>query len=274
VLERHLARPLDVSARALGASIRRVGADRSEERVDARVLVAADGRGSAFAAAQRRRSRPTTSDRSWFGLQVHCAGTPAALERRVELHAFDGGYVGLCGVEEQRINACLLVRVGALRRSGGDPARLFAERVQAEPSVRQALGQAEPCSPWHAVGPLRWGLGLPAARGVLAVGDAAGTIDPLCGEGMSHALRAAELALPHVVHAAVRGGVDAGVERAYALAWRREFRTATRRARALGLVLEHRALARVLLRTLALGAAPLARPLVAWSRTGAPADRS
>jgi len=274
VLERHSVAPLDVGARTLGASVRRVGADRPGERIDARVIVAADGRASAFAGRGAGRPRRPTRDRSWFGLQVHLHEASAALDRRVELHAFDGGYAGLCAVEEQRINACLLVRVGALRAAGGDPARLFAERVLVEPSVRGAVGQAEPCSAWHAVGPLHWGVARPAARGILFVGDAAGTIDPLCGEGMSHALRAAELALPHIVRAAEMGGLDPRIERAYACAWRGEFRTATRRARALGSILERRPLARVVLGTLALGAAPLARPLVAWSRTGVPAARS
>jgi menaquinone-9 beta-reductase len=262
VLERHVALPLERG----GAAIRPVGSDRPAERIDARVIVAADGRSSAF--GERRLRRQPTLDRSWFGLATQLAHAPSALAGRVELHSFDGGYVGLCTIEEQRASACMLVRVGALRAAGGSPERLFAEHVIVEPSVRAALGNTLPASGrWHAVGPLRWGVAHPAAQGVLFVGDAAGTIDPLCGEGMSHALVAAELALPFVVRAA-EAGVDAEIERGYTSAWRAAFRRATRRARLLGFLLERRALARVVLGCLAQGAPALARPLVAWSRTG------
>ena len=262
VLERHVALPIDRG----GVAIRPVGSDRPAERIDARVIVAADGRSSTFAARTGRRQ--PTRDRSWFGLATHLAHAPIALAGRVELHSFDGGYVGLCAIEERRTSACMLVRVGALRAAGGSPARLFAERVIVEASVRAALGNTVPApGRWHAVGPLHWGVARPAARGVLYVGDAAGTIDPLCGEGMSHALVAAELALPFVVRAA-EAGVDAAIERGYTSAWRAAFRRATRRARLLGFLLERRALARIVLGGLAQGAPALARPLVAWSRTG------
>jgi flavin-dependent dehydrogenase len=266
VLERHVALPLEDGG-SLVAAVRPVGSDRPAERIDARVIVAADGRASAF--GERTKHRHPTRDRSWFGLATHLAHAPTALDGRVELHSFEGGYLGLCAIEERRASACMLVRVGALRGAGGSPERLFAERVIVEPSVRATLGNAAPApGRWHAVGPLRWGVARPAARGVLFVGDAAGTIDPLCGEGMSHALVAAELALPFVVRAAETGAVDAENERGYTIVWRAAFRRATRRARLLGFLLERRALARAFLGGLAQGAPALARPLVAWSRTG------
>ncbi len=266
VLERHLAVPLERAGRTRAAAVRPVGSDRPAERVEARVVVDASGRARAF--APRATGRRRTGDRSWFGFATKLPGGAATLDRCVELHAFDGGYVGLCAIEAQRTTACLLVRVGALRAAGGDPARLFAERVIAEASVRRALGESRPCAPWRAVGPLHWGIGAPADRGILSVGDAAGTIDPLCGEGMSHALRAAEIALPFVVRATERGGVDEEIERAYRAAWSAEFRRPMRRARILGFVLERRSLARIVLAALTSGTAPLVRPLVAWSRTG------
>ena len=45
-----------------------------------------------------------------------------------------------------------------------------------------------------------------ASHGAMFVGDAAGTIDPFTGEGMSNALRGAELALPFVLEAALAAG--------------------------------------------------------------------
>ncbi len=268
VLEGYDAAPHVVSGRIVGATIGRVGTGGGTERLDAAVIVAADGRRSVFAAPDYRAPVRRTRSSAWFGLKVHLRGAGAAIGRRVELHAFDGGYAGLCAIEERRLNACLLVRVGALRACGGDPSRLFAERVLAEPHVRAAVAEATPCSPWHSVGPLRWGVRRAAARGVLCVGDAAGTIDPLCGEGMSHALSAAELVLPHIAAAIEQGGVDPAIEATYRTAWRHAFGAAIRRARVLGWLLERRPLARVVLCSLALGPAPLVPRLVAWTRTG------
>jgi flavin-dependent dehydrogenase len=270
VLERHAVLPHDTGGTAVTAMLQRVAASEPASPVRARVIVAADGRSSAF--ARRRRRTGVTRDRSWFGLETHLDGAPAGLDATVELHAFDGGYVGLCSIEGQRTNVCLLVQVRALRTAGGDPARLFAERVAIEPSVRRVLPRATTRSTWRAVGRLTWGAAHPAARGVLFVGDAAGTIDPLCGEGMSHALRGAEIALPFVVRAAARGGVDLEIEREYRAAWRREFARATRRARALGFVLERRPVARLLLGTIARRGS-LAESVVAWSRTGHRGER-
>ena len=263
VLERHLVIPRESTGRSHAMAVRPVGSDRPAERVDARVVVAAGGRAT---------PRRPTQDRSWFGFATKLQDTPT-LDRCVELHAFDGGYIGLCSIESQRTTACLLARVGALRAAGGDPARLFADRVQRETSVRKVLGDTGPCAAWRAVGPLRWGVGRPAERGILSVGDAAGTIDPLCGEGMSHALRAAEVALPFVVRGVERGAIDPEIERGYAAAWNAAFRRPMRRARILGFVLERRPLARIVLAALTCGGAPLARPLVAWSRTGLGAGR-
>jgi len=270
VLEGHDAAPRESGGRVVGATVGRVGSGERTERLDATVVVAADGRRSAFASGGRRMAARRTGSSAWFGLKVHLHGDSAALGRRVELHAFDGGYAGLCAIEGRRINACILARVGALRACSGDPARLLAERVLAEPQVRAVVGEGIPCSRWRSVGPLLWGARRPASRGVLCVGDAAGTIDPLCGEGMSHALRAAEIVVAHVAAAVEAGGVDSGIEGAYAAAWRREFAEATRRARGIGWLLERRALARLVLRSLACGPAALVPRLVAWSRTGSP----
>ena len=71
------------------------------------------------------------------------------------------------------------------------------------------------------------------------LGDAAGTIDPFSGEGMSNALRGAELALPFVVEALARGGLSASAARAWSKTWRSAFAPVTRRARIIGRIFEH-----------------------------------
>lgn len=255
--------------RVSGMRLKRVGSSDSAD-VEARVVVAADGRRSLLG----RRFHPelgdpsTTDSRSWFGHKVHLAARGATLDERVELHLFEGGYAGLAPIEGDRINLCLLSTVGALRDCGGSPARLWRERVRANPALRSAVGESAPCSPWKSVGPLRFGARRPTARGVLFVGDAAGTVDPLCGEGMSHALCGAEIAWPVLREAAQAGGLEDTLASRYAAEWERSFGPTTRRVRRLGWLLGHPRLVGPALGLLRGWAAPLAPRLVAATRTG------
>jgi flavin-dependent dehydrogenase len=202
-------------------------------------------------------------------MKRHLAGSPERLGGRVELHVFRGGYAGLGAIEADRLNLCLLTMVGALRASGGSPDRLLDERVRRNPAARAALDGIEPAGPWKTMGPLRFGARLPSAAGALFVGDAAGTVDPFCGEGMSNALRAAELALPAALEALARGRLEPDAAARYDRAWRAAFGPMTRRARALGWVLERPRISTAALGLLARGGGGLFRRVVAATRPGA-----
>jgi flavin-dependent dehydrogenase len=261
--------PLLEGGRVVGMRLRRVGSTRKED-VRASVVVAADGRRSVLA----RMFHPHLGDPSrsgldsWFGHKVHLAASRAELERRVELHLFDGGYAGLAPVEGERINLCMMATVGALRASGGSPDRLWRERVQSNPALRRAVGDSRICSTWKSVGPLRFGVRRPAARGVLFVGDAAGTVDPFCGEGMSHALLGAEIAWPVLRRAAEAGALEDDLASSYTSDWERAFARVTRHTRWLGRLFARPRVAATVLGPLRGWAAPLASRLVAATRTG------
>jgi flavin-dependent dehydrogenase len=270
VLMRHDAHePLIEQGRVRGFRVRRVGEVDSNSEIRARLVVAADGRRSLLA----RQLHPELCDPqassagSWFGLKVHLSADVERMGGRVELHLFEGGYAGLGAVEGGRINLALLATVRALRDCGGTPERLLRERVMANDAVRDVIGDAKACGRWHSVGPLRWGVRRPEACGAFFVGDAAGTIDPFCGEGMSNAMRSAEIAIPHVMRAVELGQADAETRRAYAEEWLRAFGPVTRRVRRVGKLFERPRLAAPVLRLLTgLGSAWVPR-LIASTRT-------
>jgi flavin-dependent dehydrogenase len=253
-----------------GFRIRAVGADRPAFEVRPRLVIAADGRRSVLA----RRLGPdlcdptVSSPESWFGLKIHLSADAARLDGRVELHLFDGGYVGLGAVEGERINACLLVTVRALRACGGSPDRLLRERVMANPAVSRLIADAPPCGRWQSVGPLRWGVRRPEAGGAVFLGDAAGTIDPFSGEGMSNAMRSAEIALPHVLNVLEGGELNDEIRRAYAADWTRAFAPVTRRVRRVGRLFESPWLAGAAIRLMAGVGSPWLSRLIASTRTG------
>jgi flavin-dependent dehydrogenase len=137
------------------------------------------------------------------------------------------------------------------------------------PLLLDRLRDASRCSAWKTIGPLRFNVRRPASHGAIFLGDAAGTIDPFSGEGMSNALRGAELALPFVIDALGSGRLEDAAARAWSSAWRAAFAPVTRRARLIGRIFQHRrpaALAMSLLR-LPHGASWLPS-LVAATRTG------
>jgi flavin-dependent dehydrogenase len=271
VLEAHEAvEPIFQDGRVRGVSVRRVGAEHERVPMRAALVVAADGRRSLLARALHprrcdpRRTRPA----SWFGLKTHLAGGAGAVAGRVELHLFDGGYVGLAAVEDDRVNVCLMTRVSTLREHGGSPERLLRERVVGNPAAARVIECGGSSGRWHTIGPLRWGVRRPAAAGALFVGDAAGTIDPFAGEGMSNAMRAAELAVPFVTAAVGAGGLSPADSREYERVWQRTFGPVTRRVRRIGRLFERPLLARPVLGWLAGSGAGWLPRLVASTRTG------
>ncbi len=262
--------PIVEGGRVAGARLREVGLAGPGEPVRAPIVVAADGRRSMLARALHPAlGDPTRSGpRAWFGLKAHFDAAAASPRGAVELHLFEGGYAGIGPVEGGRINLCFMSRVAALRACGGSPDRVVSERIFANPTARRSLAGAQRRSPWKSVGPLRFGPRRPAAAGALFVGDAAGTIDPFCGEGISNALAAAELALPFALDASAHGGLTRNAERNYDRTWRAAFVPVTRRARAIGFLFARPALAALALALLRGPAATFLPALVAATRRG------
>ena len=138
------------------------------------------------------------------------------------------------------------------------------------PLLAQRLDGSQLLSSWRAIGPLKFGVRMPASHGALFLGDAAGTIDPFSGEGISNALVAAELALPYVENALAKGRLTEESARAWTHAWRSAFAPVTRRAGMLGQLFRHPRPAALALRLLQFPPGARMLPsLVAASRTAA-----
>ena len=267
--------PVVEDGRVGGVRYRLAGSG-DDETVRARVVVAADGRRSCLV----RALHPELGDPdragpgSWYGLECHLAGPFPALAGMVELHLFDGGYLGLSHVEGGRINLALVVTKAMLALNDRDPDVLLRRALAGNPAVARVLdGRARVDGPWKSVGPLRFGPRKPAAAGALFVGDAAGTIDPFCGEGMTHALAAGERAAPFALRAAQSGALLDADARAYTRVWIESFGAVTRRNRRLGRILESPRAARIGMAFLSRSPSWIVPWIVRSTRTGARAAR-
>jgi flavin-dependent dehydrogenase len=181
----------------------------------AREVVAASGRHAAWL------PKPADSNATrYVGLKTHFRNTK--LQRgTVEIHAWRGGYCGLVQIENGLTNACLLARYDNLR--GRSPQQFWEWLLQNVPSLRARMRDSEAAMPWLSTGNVQFGQQAPVQDEVLCIGDAAGFIHPLAGDGMAMAARSGELAAT-VLNAQLRGDIDATTTRTlWAGAWQREF---------------------------------------------------
>ncbi len=176
-----------------------------------RFVVAADGRRSAIT-----RSLGLDTSMRWprrLGLATHYTGD-SELGPFGEMHVGPGLYCGLAPVGGGLVSVGLVGALGA--KPAGEPTERFFERMLAKlPGVARALGGAERVGPVRGIGPMARRVHRVAGPGYLLVGDAAGFLDPFTGEGVSRALRGAELAA-EAIERALRADSDipVGYERA------------------------------------------------------------
>jgi len=189
------------------------------------VTVAADGRHSPLV-----RQTGRTRSRSWFrprlfGLKRHLDVPDRDSEPTgtVGLHLVPGGYVGACRVETSQTNLCGLLPESVLRRHRGDLDRLADDVFAVNPTLRHLWRSGRPSGPWKTIADVRVQTSTPRFPGILYVGDARGTVDPLGGQGMTMALLGAEMIAPYVTRALSEGGAGLSLQRAFAGAWHRRF---------------------------------------------------
>ena len=182
--------------------------------VQARLLVGADGlhsrvRAGAGLAVKVAESAPR------YGLRSHFACAPWT--DKVEVHFADGveAYVTPAGAAR--------VGLAFLFSKEGSEATRFESLLARFPALEQRLAGVARDSEVRGAGPLRQQVSAVVADRVALVGDAAGYVDAVTGEGLMLGFEAAE-ALGRNVAEALRHGATAESLHGYAQAFRHAFR--------------------------------------------------
>lgn len=182
-----------------------------------RMVLAAYGKRSALDTSL---DRPFVRHRSpWVAFKAHCSGLD--LPGMIELHGFPGGYCGLSMIETGQVNLCWIGHESILH---GTNDRTLPAALYQNPLLRDRLSQLT-CDPTirHRLSQISFALKGNFDGDICMIGDTAGMITPLCGDGMAMALRTAEIAVP-LVGRYLEGRLSPDrFKQQYRQTWQREF---------------------------------------------------
>ena len=206
------------------------------DRFTARLVMGAYGKRSRLDRALQRpfleRSAP------FVAFKGHYQGVefPAT----VELHAFPGGYCGLSPIEAGQVNLCWIAHKDAVLPqpdpSSDSPPSSHPVSPPSNPVLAQNPRLAERLESLslvrgstQALTQITFTLKEKFHRDIWMLGDTAGMIAPLCGDGMAMALRSSELAVP-LAHAFLKEGLRdeqrcRTLKQHYTHRWNHEFNT-------------------------------------------------
>jgi flavin-dependent dehydrogenase len=155
----------------------------------ARLVIGADGR-SSIVAHQLGCRRPHRLRR--MALVTYVRGI-ADCRDVGEIFVDPPDYAILNPLSPDSVNMSLVVPLDHVASWTDRLEAFFEARVKQLPHLARRVAGAERTAPIQAMGPLAYRVDPPQQGGVMLVGDAAGFYDPLTGEGVFSALRAAEL---------------------------------------------------------------------------------
>ncbi|MBQ4898035.1 NAD(P)/FAD-dependent oxidoreductase [Paenibacillus sp. Marseille-P2973] len=161
----------------------------------ARAVIAAWGTNSRVANPGHRPDAAASRQQAYIGVKTHYAGL--RMGPVIEMYFFQGGYLGLCPVDDGRVNAAALLNRSEFGKTGKSVMSILEAAIQRNRRLAERLATAVPVPDSQAaIAPVYLQYKPSPWNGLPRIGDAAATIAPLCGDGMSMALRSAALCAP------------------------------------------------------------------------------
>ena len=111
-----------------------------------------------------------------------------------------------------------------LKRHKGNVAEMERELLAKNPHLKKIFGSVQVLESFPiSISQINFNKKAAVENGMLMLGDAAGTIPPLCGNGMSMALHSSKIAAP-LIHDFLSGAIQRqNMERQYKKEWEKEF---------------------------------------------------
>ena len=128
----------------------------------------------------------------YYGFKAHFENM--GNENRVEMHLFPGGYLGISNVDDKTTNIACIVKKSAVNQP-----ITFMDEIKNHPSMqifKERMSKSKMIYPQWLMGQLpEFGIrSNPAMKNIFWIGDAAGSIPPICGDGLAIAITSGCLA--------------------------------------------------------------------------------
>jgi menaquinone-9 beta-reductase len=204
----------------------------SKTKVVARVVVGAFGKRSNLDIGWKRKfvqEKPNKIN-NYIGVKYHLYYPNKA--NTIALHNFKDGYCGISSIEEGKTCLCYLTTAANLAASNNQITTLEKNILATNPQLKTILEKAERIyTQPEVISQISFDRKEQVQNNILFIGDAAGMITPLCGNGMSMAMHAAHIAFGCIEQFLQNRIGREAMEIMYAKAWNKEFAFRTKTGR-------------------------------------------
>ncbi len=157
--------------------------DLGDKKVETKFLIGADGRNSLVARKLGLKKKDSTKK-----VALHCfVDRKTTNPRYGEMHILDGGYIGLDPTGDREVNLSLVCDATEVAKHGG-ARQCLNDYIEKSAILSEEFGAIPESTHISAVSPITNNIKHEFVKDVALIGDAAGFIDPLTGEGIYNSL--------------------------------------------------------------------------------------
>jgi flavin-dependent dehydrogenase len=203
----------------------------------------------------------------WLAVKAHYSGKFST--DLVGLHNFEGGYCGVSNVENNIINICYLVDYEAFKKHKNIE-EFQSEVIYRNPNLKSIFESSnllfeKPLT----ISQICFEKKATVENHILMIGDTAGLIHPLCGNGMAMAIHSAKIASELTIdffNKSINSRKE--LEEKYIQQWKTNFKSRLAMGRVLSKIVQHEKLASFLMQLLVLF--PFMLPIIIQKTHGKP----
>lgn len=198
--------------------------DTKNEKYTAKIVAGSFGKRSNLDIKWRRRFSLKSKNRlnNYIGVKYHIKYDIA--KDLIALHNFQNGYCGISKIEDDTCCVCYLTTADQLSHAGNTIEKLETTVLSKNQVLAEIFSKAQflyekPLT----IAQISFDQKEQVENHILMVGDAAGLITPLCGNGMSMAMNASSLAFQQMKLFLEGNITREQMEKQYNIAWKRQF---------------------------------------------------
>ncbi|MES2593087.1 MAG: NAD(P)/FAD-dependent oxidoreductase [Bacteroidota bacterium] len=187
----------------------------------------------------------------------------------IELHNFKSGYCGISKIEENKYCLCYLTDSKNLKNNNGNIKQMEERVLMKNPFLKKYLSEAQFLFDTPlAISQIKIGYKKSVENNILMLGDAAGNIAPLSGNGMSIAMRSSFFLNTLLIDYFNKKTTRQEMEKLYEQYWKKQFKKRINLSRYLQMLLKNERTTNIAIETLK--KLPFLKKLVVKSTHGNP----